>query len=95
MSSVGGRNDDDRCYHQRTLPTDHSYSDLALAGVEPGDKVSFTIQEGTVRLALAAFSLQSAYGSVKALRKPEDFEKLSRLAKEDKAQRMLAELKEA
>lgn len=39
-----------------------------------------------VRLAPASFSLESAYGSVKPSREPEDFDEISRIAKESKAE---------
>ena len=66
-----------------------------VLGVKPRDKVAFTIEEGGVRLAPASFSLESAYGSVKSLEKPENFEKISRSAKEAKAQKTARALNDA
>jgi len=60
----------------------------ALA-LKPGDKVVFTIEGGKVHLSRTAFTLESAYGSVKPSRRPEDFEKLSRMAKSDKARKWI------
>ena len=57
-----------------------------VLGVEPGDKVIFTIEDREVRLAQAAFTLESAYGSVKPSRRPEDFNRISRAARDGKAQ---------
>ena len=66
-----------------------------ILGVKPRDKVTFTIEGNEVRLAPASFTLESAYGSVKPSQRPEDFEKLSRAAKEAKAERTLRKLREA
>ncbi|MDE2868339.1 MAG: type II toxin-antitoxin system PrlF family antitoxin [Chloroflexota bacterium] len=57
-----------------------------LLGIKPRDKVAFTIDDaGTVRLAAAQFTLESAYGSVRPTARPEDFEQVPRDAKDDKA----------
>ncbi len=62
-------------------------------GLKPRDKVAFTIEDGgLVRLA-AAFSLESAYGSVKPSANPEDFDEVSRNAKEAKVEDTLRELR--
>ena len=66
-----------------------------MLGVKPRDKVAFTIEDGEVRLAPASFSLESAYGSVKPSKKPEDFDEVSRTAKEDKAEQTARELSKA
>ncbi len=58
-----------------------------LLGLKPGDKVAFTIEDGgKVRLAAASFSLESAYGSVKPSASPEDFDEVSRSAKDAKTE---------
>ena len=64
-------------------------------GVKHRDKVAFTIEDGEVRLAPAFFSLESAYGSVKPSKKPEDFHKISRTAKDSKAEKTARELSKA
>ncbi len=61
-------------------------------GLKPRDKVSFTIQDGRVVLAPAPFTLESAYGSVKPSRKPEDFEAISSEAKKAKVEKTLGKL---
>ena len=61
-----------------------------VLGVKPRDKVAFTIEDGGVRLAPVPFSLESAYGSVKPVEKPENFEEISRAAKEAKAEKTYA-----
>ena len=69
--------------NQVTIPADVR----RLLGLKPRDKVAFTIEDGgDVRLAAAAFSLESAYGSVKPSRRPEDFSAASRNAKDAKAE---------
>ena len=58
-----------------------------LLGLKPGDKVAFTIEDGgKVRLAAASFSLESAYGSVNPSTSPEDFDEVSRNARDAKAE---------
>lgn len=66
-----------------------------VLGVRPRDKVSFTIEGGQVCLAPAAFTLDSAFGSVTPSRRPEDFDKLSRSAKADKALRTDRKLRQS
>ena len=66
-----------------------------VLGVKHRDKVTFTIKDGEVRLAPASFSLESAYGSVKPSKKPEDFDEVSRTAKEAKAEETVRELSKA
>jgi antitoxin PrlF len=63
-----------------------------LLGTRPKDKVTFVIDGGQVSLSNAAFSLESAFGSVKPTKRPEDFNEVSRLAKEDKAERTVRKL---
>ena len=48
-----------------------------------------------LRLAPAPFSLESAYGSVKPVEKPENFEEISRAAKEAKAEKTVRALNNA
>ena len=47
-----------------------------------------------MRLAAPAFTLESAYGSVKPSRRPEDFEELIRIAKDEKAEDTVRKLRE-
>ena len=63
-----------------------------VLGVKHGDKVVFTIAHGEVRLAPAAFSLESAFGSVRPYSNPEGFDKVSLAAKEAKAEKTAREL---
>ncbi len=66
-----------------------------LLGVKPRDRVTFTIEDGEVRLAAVSFTLESVYGSVKPLRRPEDFEELSRMVKDAKAEKTARDLRKA
>ncbi len=59
-----------------------------VLGLKPRDKVAFAIDEGEVRLVPAEFTLESAYGSVEPLQRPEDFSAISREAKEEHAARI-------
>ncbi len=47
-----------------------------------------------VHLKATTFSLESAYGSVKPSQSPEDFKEISRVAKEDKAEKTARELRD-
>lgn len=58
-----------------------------VLGVKPRDKVAFTIEGGGVRLASALFSLESAYGSVKPVEKPGNFDEITRTVKDAKAEK--------
>ncbi len=55
-------------------------------GVKPRDKITFTIDGKKVHLTPAAFTLESAYGSVSPSKKPEDFEAITQDAKDEKAE---------
>ena len=63
-----------------------------VLGVKPREKVAFTIEDGEVRLSAASFSLESAFGSVKPTKRPEDFEAVARKAKDAKAGDTVREL---
>ncbi len=63
-----------------------------VLGVKPRDKVTFTILEGEVRLSPVTLTLESAFGSVKPSKRPEDFDSVSRAAKEAKAEETTREL---
>lgn len=54
-------------------------------GIKPRDKVAFEIEDDQVRLVPAKFTLESAYGSVKPISTPENFEEISRSVKEEHA----------
>ncbi len=64
-------------------------------GVKPRDKVAFTIEDDGVHLAPASFSLESVYGSVTPSKRPEDFNEISRIAKEARAEKTARELGKA
>ena len=67
-----------------------------LLGLKPRDKVAFTVDDGgMVRLTAARFTLESAFGSVQPSAHPEDFDALTRDAKDAKAERTLRELRGA
>jgi antitoxin PrlF len=64
-----------------------------LLNVKPRDKVAFTIEGGEVKIGAVPFSLESAFGSVKPSRRPEDFKRLSKEAKETKAASTVREMR--
>jgi len=61
-----------------------------ILGLKPGDRLVFRVEGSSVTLAPAPFDLDSAYGSIKPLHEPEDFEEISRIAREDKIQETLS-----
>jgi antitoxin PrlF len=63
-----------------------------LLGTRAGDKVVFQIEDGQVRLAPAKFTLETAYGSVKPLNRPEDFEAIKEQALAENAEREMRTL---
>ena len=69
--------------NQAAVPADA----LRALGVKPQGKAALAADDGSVRLAPAAFTLESAFGSVKSAASPTDFDALIRAAKDDKALR--------
>jgi AbrB family looped-hinge helix DNA binding protein len=47
-----------------------------LLGLEPNKQVAFEIENGEVRIRPAQATLEAAYGAVKPLSRPEDFEEV-------------------
>ena len=64
-----------------------------LLDLEPNNQVTFQVEEGEVKLRPTQATLAAAYGAVKPLSKPEDFEMLTELAQEDHAVEVSRELK--
>ena len=64
-----------------------------LLGVQAKDKVTFTIDGERVHLTPAAFTLETAYGSVPGSKKPEDFKKMAQAAKDEKAEATVKKLR--
>lgn len=60
--------------------------------IQEGDTIAVELDGEAVKVTPVAFTLESAYGSVPALRKPQDFSEMIRLAKEEKAERTIKEL---
>ena len=65
-----------------------------ILGLKPRDKVAFTIEDGgEVRLSAASLNLESAYGSVNPSATREDFDAISRNAKDAKVESELGSYK--
>ena len=64
-----------------------------VLGVAPRGKVAFRIDGASVSLAPAAFDVETLAGSVQPIRRPEDFEELSRVAKEEHVEKVVRELR--
>ena len=63
-----------------------------LLGAKPRDKIAFRVEGDTVRLVPVEFTLEQVFGSVTPLQRPEDFDELSRRAKDEKAMQTLREM---
>ena len=66
-----------------------------LLGVGPRDKVAFRVDDGKVRIMPARYNVESLYGSVMPLKRPEDFKELRRRAKEEHTQRVISKMHQA
>ena len=65
-------------------------------GINPRDKVSFTIEDdGHVTITAAEFTLATAYGSVKPVDDGRTLEDTIRDAKDEKAEQTASELRES
>src|SRR5438105_3286645 len=63
-----------------------------MFGTKRGDKVSFAIEGDQVRLRPARFTLESSFGSVTPMHRPEDFERIKEEALEDRVEDTVREL---
>jgi len=64
-----------------------------LLGAKPRGKVAFQVDGQDVRLVAAEHTLESAYGSVKPIAPPQDFKRLERAAKDERAARSVRKLR--
>lgn len=64
-----------------------------LLGIKPRGKVTFAIDDGQVKLMPPRFTLETAFGSVEPLNRPEDFEEVIRDAKDEHAQRTVEKMR--
>ena len=62
-------------------------------GIKKREKVVFVMEDGVVVLRKPAFTLETAYGSIKPLRQPEDWEARIREAKEERADLLLEKMR--
>lgn len=63
-----------------------------LLGIRTKGSIVFAVEDGEVRLARAAFSLEEAFGSVSPKERPEDFDRMIREAMEKRAAQTVQEL---
>ena len=64
-----------------------------LLGIKPRDKIAFTIDDaGHVQISAAAFTLETAYGSVNTISDDRQLDEIIRDAKADKAEITALEL---
>jgi antitoxin PrlF len=65
-----------------------------LLGAQPRGQVAFRVDGNEVRLVPVEFTLESVFGSVKPLQRPEDFAERSRAAKEEHVARVVRRMRE-
>ncbi len=53
-------------------------------GIKPHDRVLFRVVNGRVELLPSPMTLESVYGAVKPLTKPENFRELRKIAREER-----------
>jgi AbrB family looped-hinge helix DNA binding protein len=64
-----------------------------LLGAKPRDKITFRITGDSVHVVPVELTLEQVFGSVTQIDRPEDLEELSRIAKEEKAEQTIRELR--
>ena len=64
-----------------------------LLGVKPRDRVEFIIDDGQVTVKPARFTAQTAFRSIKPLSPPIDIEEQIRIAKDERAERFVREMR--
>jgi len=74
---------------QVTIPVEIRH----LLGLKAKDKVAFRIDEDSIQLAPAKYTLETVYGIVKPLKEPEDFKKLKQMAIKEHAKKVIEEMK--
>jgi AbrB family looped-hinge helix DNA binding protein len=66
-----------------------------LLGLKPKDKVAFEVgEDGRVIIRRPKFTLETAFGSVKPINRPEDFEQIVRDVREERVERQIRILKD-
>lgn len=64
-----------------------------LLGLKAKDKVAFSIENNNVRIAPAKYTLETVFGAVKPLKKPEDYKNLKKIAIKEHADKVIEEMK--
>ena len=66
-----------------------------LLGIRPHDRVLFQIENGAVRLSPEPFTIESAFGSVQPIHRPEDFEELTQTVMDAHVREALREMRDS
>jgi len=61
--------------------------------IKEGDTIAVELHGEAVKVTPVSFTLESAYGSVQPLQKPENFSEIIRSAKEERAERTIEKLR--
>ncbi len=70
---------------QVTIPADVR----RLLGTKERNKIVFQVEGGEVKVVPVEMTLEETFGSVTPLNRPEDFEELIRIAKEERAKALV------
>ena len=62
-------------------------------GLKSKDKIAFKINNGNVQVSPAKYTLESVYGIIKPLNKPEGYKELKKIALDEHAQKVIEEMK--
>ena len=64
-------------------------------GLGAHSKVTITLKDGTASIEPAKFTLETVYGSVQPISRPEDFKEVSRSARDEHAREVVREMQES
>lgn len=64
-----------------------------LLGLAPRSKLTFQIEGEQVRIVPAAYTLESTYGAVTPINRPENFKEIERQAKEEHVERVMQKMR--
>lgn len=64
-------------------------------GLDARSKVTITLDDGKASIEPAKFTLETLRGSVKPINRPEDFEELERIVREERVATVIRELRES
>ncbi|PIU28271.1 MAG: AbrB family transcriptional regulator [Candidatus Hydromicrobium americanum] len=64
-----------------------------LLSLKAKDKVAFSIENNKVRIAPAKYTIETVFGAIKPLKKPEEFNNLRKIAIKEHTDKVVEEMK--